>query len=200
MKTPSTTSPAAGATTAPKDFFDCPIYVIPGEDPADLEAVINQYRTRLKPEGPIERFLVDTLIECDWRKRRITRAENEFLRISVKAFRDNEAPLGASYEYDVTGPNILKNFHRQLMANERSYFRALRDLRSAQQERQPAQPFEQTSPKPSVEDPQRTATVGFVSPKPFSPQPAAVPPTVNFASKNVTLPKNAPDRPPAFVG
>lgn len=191
------TSPAAGAPTRSKDFFNCPIYVIPGEDPADLEALISEYRSKFKPEGPIERFLVDTLIECDWRKRRIARAENEFLRISLKAFRENEGPLGASYEYDVTGPNILKTFHRQHRANERSYFRALRDLHAAQQERQSAQSAGQTQPEQSKEDSPCAATVGFVSPTPFSPQSPAVPLTVSCASKSGPLPKNAPNRPPA---
>src|ERR1017187_6113146 len=140
MSTPSPNTPERPAAGNPKDSIDSRFYVIPGEDPVELEALAREYREQFHPVGPVERFLVDTLIQCDWKKRRLTRAENQFLRVISKAFNDHSEPLGAGYEFDGSGPNILKNFFRQHTANERSYFRAMTELRSLQEQRQPAKP------------------------------------------------------------
>jgi hypothetical protein len=185
--------PAEGNPTthsaAPKDSLDAHLHVIPGEDPADLEALAREYRTQFHPVGPVERFLVDTLIQCDWKKRRLTRAENQFLRVISEAFHDYSEPLGAGYEFDGAGPNILRSFFRQQAANERSYFRAITELRSQQEQRQPAKPAQPAKeasvpPEPQHHYPQ-TGGIGFVSQNdapavPLAPTEPAPPVTINL--------------------
>jgi hypothetical protein len=56
---------AATRFNALKHGIEARSLVIPGEDPAELEALALDYRTQFHPEGPLERFLVDTLIRAD---------------------------------------------------------------------------------------------------------------------------------------
>jgi hypothetical protein len=92
--------------------------VVPGENPAELEALALDYFQQFDPSGPVEEFLVDTLVLSDWNRRRYTRIEAQILQA--------DAP---------TGKAAQQIFHR-LAATERSYFRALRELRRIQRERQ----------------------------------------------------------------
>ena len=193
MSTPSPNTPERPAAGNPKDSIDSRFYVIPGEDPAELEALAREYREQFHPVGPVERFFVDTLIQCDWKKRRLTRAENQFLRVISKVFNDSPEPLGAGYEYDGAGPNILRSLFRQQAANERSYFRAITELRSLQQQRQPAQPAHQPSPSPEPNHYPQTGGIGFV-PQPDAPPAAPAIPVV------VNLGKGHPKEDLVFVG
>jgi hypothetical protein len=184
--------PAAGT---PKDSLEPRLFVISGEDPADLEALAHEYREQFHPFhpiGPVERFLVDTMIQCDWKKRRLTRAENQFLRVISEVFNDSSEPLGAGYEFDVAGPNILKNFFRQQQANERSYFRAITELRSQQQQCQPAKPVQAaqdaTPPGPEPQHYPQTGGIGFV---PQQTVPGAQPePAVTYINLGTGHPKD----------
>jgi hypothetical protein len=193
MINPSAKPTECPAARTPKDSLDPGLFVIPGEDPADLEALAREYRQQFQPVGPVERFLVDTLIQCDWRKRRLTRAENQFLRVIAKAFNDSAEPFGAGYEWDGTGPNILKSFFRQQAANERSYFAAMTELRNQQQQRQPAKPANQPSPSPVPKHHPQTGGIGFV-PSPDTPAAPPAPPVV------VNLGKGHPKEGLVFVG
>ena len=118
--------------------------VIPGEDPAELEALAGDYHRQFHPEGPLEDYLVETIVAADWNRRRYTRVEARLYRIVMKAVpRDPGAPaesdalsdLAAAFGEDATGAKILQSVFRQLAAAERSYFRALAELRRAQKER-----------------------------------------------------------------
>jgi hypothetical protein len=185
-------APECPATGIPKDSLEPRLFVIPGEDPADLEALAREYREQFHPVGPVERFLVDTMIQCDWKKRRLTRAENQFLRVISKVFNDSSEPLGAGYEYDGAGPNILKSFFRQQQANERSYFRAITELRSQQQQRQPAKPVqaaqEATPPVPEPQHYPQTGGIGFVPQQTVpGPQPE---PAVTYINLGTGHPKD----------
>jgi hypothetical protein len=193
---PAANTPECPAAGNPKDSIDARFHVIPGEDPAELEALAREYREQFHPVGPVERFFVDTLIQCDWKRRRLTRAENQFLRVISKAFNDSSEPLGAGYEYDGVGPNILKNLFRQQAANERSYFRAITELRSQQQQRQPAQsaqPAKDTSLPTESHHYPPTGGIGFV------PQPDA-PPAQPAPLVTVNLGKGHPKDGLVFVG
>ena len=55
--------------------------IIPGENQADLERLANEYQDQLRPETPVERYLVDTLISSDWLRRRLHRAQADLYHV-----------------------------------------------------------------------------------------------------------------------
>ena len=114
--------------------------VIPGEDPAELETLAADYRTQFNPVGPLEDYLVDTLVSADWNRRRYTRAETHLTRILMNldpdpSDPDDPAKFAAAFCEDVTGAKILQSVCRRLDAAQRTYFRALAELRRAQKTR-----------------------------------------------------------------
>jgi len=133
-----------------------PLIVLPGEDPAALEALALEYFEQFQPEGPAERFFVDTLVQSDWNRRRVARALTDlFNRIK---------PQGTDlYEKGSTGAEIYKMLWREHSQNERGYLRALTELRRLQKQRQP-----DPDPKPQkVHKPQPVPApeaIGFVPP------------------------------------
>src|SRR5215472_15129072 len=57
--------------------------VLPDEDPAELEALKQEYHDHFQPATPDERDLVDDLVSYSWQKRRFRRMEA--LMIAVDA-------------------------------------------------------------------------------------------------------------------
>lgn len=185
--------PAEG-NPATDNSLDARCFVIPGEDPAGFEALVREYREQFLPAGPVERFLVDTLIQCDWKKRRLTRAENQFLRLIARTLTGSSELLRAAYESGGPHSGALHSLFRLQAANERSYFRAITELRRLQQQRQPAQPGREAF------DPQhhpQTGGIGFV-PKSAPPEPA--PPEHPAAPIVLNLGKGHPPEGLVFVG
>jgi hypothetical protein len=64
---------AVSSFNALKHGIDAPSAVIPGEDPAAYEALAADYHRQFHPRSAVEEFYVDTLIRCDWQKRRLQR-------------------------------------------------------------------------------------------------------------------------------
>jgi hypothetical protein len=160
--------------------------VIPGEDPAQLESLAAAYHGQFNPVGPLEDFLVETIVQADWNRRRYTRVEAQLYRaLMAAAQRRLDAPadpdplseLAAVFGDDVTGAKILQSAFRQLASAERSYFRALTELRRAQKERRAEEAEVEAPPAVTLAppDPQaltasaaatQPAPIGFVLPNP----------------------------------
>jgi hypothetical protein len=137
-------------------IYNFPLVVLPGEDLAALEALALEYFDQFQPEGPAERFFVDTLVQCDWGRRRIARAQTDlFQRID---------PKGTElYEKGATGADVYKMLSREQVQNERSYLRALTELRRLQKQRQPdPEPTPQKARKPQAVP--MPDAIGFVPP------------------------------------
>src|SRR5512146_3036313 len=64
---------AVSRMNALRHGIDAQSAVIPGEDPAELEALADRYRARYRPSTPEEQFLVDTLVQSDWLRCRLLR-------------------------------------------------------------------------------------------------------------------------------
>lgn len=62
--------------------------VIPGEDPADFDKLCDEFGQRYLPDGPYERSLVRQMADAEWRMRRITSLEADFIRFGVERSRD----------------------------------------------------------------------------------------------------------------
>jgi hypothetical protein len=169
---------AASRFNALKFGVDARSLVIPGEDPAELEALTLDYRETFHPVGPLEDFLVETLVAGDWNRRRYTRIEAQLVRL-LSASQDpaEENPFGALFLADAAKAGALQKVFRRLSAAERSYFRALAELRRAQRERL------------ALEAAAVIPEIGFVS-----PQPSAAP---SSAPQITTRPKSG--RPSSLV-
>ncbi len=64
--------------------------VIPGEDPADFDALCTEFGQRYDPDGPYERSLVRQMADAEWRMRRNMRLEADFLKSAVDDERKNQ--------------------------------------------------------------------------------------------------------------
>ena len=115
--------------------------VIHGEDARQYEAFRERFVEEAAPAGPTEELLVQRIVECAWRLRRLGRIEAEtfqFLydqdlvgridqhegRIPKPATR-----LGANVHYAATHGFSIKNLHRYEATLERSLYAALDQLR-----------------------------------------------------------------------
>jgi hypothetical protein len=134
---------AAARFNALKHGMDAQSPIIPGEDPAELDALAHDYHLQFRPHGPKETFLVETLIRADWNKRRLRRIETQLFSTLIAEREAAGVPadilLGAAFAQDGANNPLDKIFRRQETA-ERTWFRALKELRRAQQERQSSDP------------------------------------------------------------
>src|SRR5260370_31567685 len=58
--------------------------VVPGEDPAEFEAMLEAYRAERQPATPTDEFLVRQLAMADWRLLRLHRIEAAFYNLRHK--------------------------------------------------------------------------------------------------------------------
>src|ERR1051326_6390824 len=75
---------AASSLNALKSGIDAWSHIIPGEDPAELEALTAAFHLHYRPADPTELSLVDTLISTEWTQRRLRRIEAQFGKNQVE--------------------------------------------------------------------------------------------------------------------
>ena len=135
--------------------------VIPGEDRAELEAMIAGYHQYWTPTNYLDRFPVDLLVRAEWLLQRFSRVEAELWAHQIEDARttafqklDENAPVG-----DVYG-RWHERFTRlqRIDSTERSYYRALNPL-------QRLRPEADYDPSPASE------------PAPLPPEQALAPPS-----------------------
>jgi hypothetical protein len=175
---------AASRFNGQKFGLEAQSIVIPGEDPAELVALACDYHRQFNPVGPLEDYLVDTLVHGHWNRRRYARIEGQLLRVLI-ANQDPsvESPLGAMFETDAAKANSMQKIFRLRAVAERNYFRALSELRRAQRERlsqdsEPEtvqavsaaaavtmpSPFEPSTTLPPAAEAPKSTRIGFVPP------------------------------------
>ena len=170
---------AASRFNALKYGIEARSLVIPGEDPTALEVLALEYHQQFNPSGPLEDYLVQTIVQADWNRRRYTRVEAQIFQLLL-ANRD----ASAESSQDVFTCDAARQVFRRLAAEERSFFRALKELRRIQKERSANEeaeaegPAADCLPQPTaavsvVPSPGGESQIGFVPPNP--PQPAARP-------------------------
>ena len=71
---------SASRFNALKHGMDAASIVIPGEDPAEYDALAAAYHRDFRPQSPSETFHVDTMLRADWQKRRLQRVEADLHR------------------------------------------------------------------------------------------------------------------------
>jgi hypothetical protein len=118
--------PEAG--TCLRSGIDARSIVILGEDRAALDALIADYHSQFPARNAVERYLVDTLVHCDWLRSRLLRVQAELYCVFTVG-PDLINPLGYAWQKDSAGSNALQKVFRQLNAIDRNYFRAFTELR-----------------------------------------------------------------------
>src|ERR1017187_1257385 len=148
---------AATRFNALKSGIDAQAQVIPGEDPAQLEALLAEYQERFDTSVPERRMLVDTLVACDWLFRRLNRAEASFWQYEAhrteSSFLSNNHPEGRVLFF---GDKVFDRLQRRVNAIHRNYDRALKELQDLGAATAPAEDAQPQSNQPP------TPQIGFV--------------------------------------
>ena len=173
--------------------------VIPGEDQAKLQALVNQYQLRWNPQTPETQALVDICVHSDWLLRRMRHVEAGFwkTRLGHARMLVNCTELEAHvFEY---GGHIFERIQRRVNALQRNLQNALKDLarlQAAERAEEAAQsaaetaglpePAPESAPPPRVQ-PQSAQSpeeqIGFV-PALAENAPSAIPPQPETAAPN----------------
>src|SRR5258707_7381656 len=109
--------------------------VVPGEDPAEFEALLEAYRAERQP-APTDEFLVRQLAMADWRLLRLHRVEAAFHNFRHKEISDtrradldlDDTRLAFIAMRDAGSKSVLASFHRYEIRLERSAKNARQEL------------------------------------------------------------------------
>jgi hypothetical protein len=176
---PTTPEGTASSLNALKSGIDAWSHTIPGEDPAELEALTAAYQLHYQPADPTQLSLVDTLISAEWIQRRLRRIEAQLWNYQIECLDKNlshadfldasiqhNSPLGHSF-YDALDP--FTRIQRRIDGTNRMYLRTLKVLQDLQAAAasQPSEPasqpetpvYEPSSPVPTQP---LTPPIGFV--------------------------------------
>ena len=125
----------ASRLNALKHGLDSASIVIPGEDSAAYEALAADYDDEFDPQSAVERFQVDTLIRCDWQRRRLQRVEAKLYR-ALLAEGASPEDLDVAILRDSSTAKLLRKVFSQIASLDRAYSRVLNDLRRIQSQRE----------------------------------------------------------------
>src|SRR5437879_7700072 len=169
QKSTGPTSPegkARSAMNALKSGIDAWSHIIPGEDPAELEALTARFLLHFHPADPNQLALVDTLISAEWIQRRLRRIEAQLWNYQVECLDKNlshadfidasiqhNPPLGHAYQ---DGLDPFTRIQRRIDSTNRMYLRtlkALQDLQAAASQSAASQSASQTPATPFSEAP-----------------------------------------------
>lgn len=101
--------------------------IVRGESPRELDNFRKGIYAALCPQGALEEFLVDKIINAAWRLRRLTKIESELLE--EKDYYGEESSISQVFHQDNCP---LLTFSRYESAMERSLYRALHELQRTQ--------------------------------------------------------------------
>lgn len=138
--------------------------IIPGEDPAVLDALRAELRAEYQPGTQTEAMLVEDLAVCWWRLQRARQEEADMLRGVVLANKLYDSP-------------VVDGALRYTAAAERSWNRALANLRAAVRDRQAVEDaIADPAPAPQPSEPEKVMAIGSVlQNEPDTPPSAEVP-------------------------
>jgi hypothetical protein len=123
---------AASRMNALQHGIDARLSVLPGEDPDELEALAAGYRERFAPSTAEQTFLVETLIQSDWNRRRYARIQAELTTRLLDDMDPADRSLAALFMPDNRGGRALNRVIRHYEAAQNAWFRALKELERIQ--------------------------------------------------------------------
>jgi len=200
QKSTGPTSPegkARSALNALKSGIDAWSHIIPGEDPAELEALTKQFLLHYQPADPVQLSLVDTLVSTEWIQRRLRRIEAQLWNYQVECLDKNftreefldasiqhNSPLGHSYQ-DALEP--FTRIQRRIDSTNRMFLRTLKALQDLQ-----------ATPAKKVAQPAASQTPATPFSEPASPLAAQpLKPEIGFVPQSASL---SGERPHASLG
>jgi hypothetical protein len=160
-----------------------------GETEEDLLHLTAEYHEQYQPANPTERLLVDTLINNEWRLRRLRCVEAELWQSESDLVIQRNYREEAEEPFDVTAGETfaqgLKSFtlvQRVINAVERNFHRALKEL----------QRLQSLNPKPAPEPLPAPQAVPKPASQPKHPAPTSTP-AASLRQFPQTAPPNRPD-------
>ena len=130
---------AAVRFNALKHAADAKSMYLPGEDPAEREAISQSYIDKFQPQDEDEAFQVETLVDCTWNIRRLTEWENRMLNFLSKDSADPAETLARIQLEGGPQAKALDKIFRKKQALRREYFQVRKQLMDARKQRQAAQ-------------------------------------------------------------
>jgi len=150
---------AVSRFNAAKTGIDAKSQIIPGEDPVEIQNLIEEYRERWQPSTPEQRLLVDILVQDEWLLRRFRRIDAEIFECEIQDAwtPKKDCPAGQAFG---RGADTFSRLQRRIDSTERSYHRALKELQRLESERRaPASEASQSPvPRPPASDPASEAS------------------------------------------
>jgi hypothetical protein len=139
--------------------------VLPSEDPADFQRLLDSYLQQLQPAGPVELDLVHEIVAAKWRLNRLDLIETQLLADSIAdaeqrraqeiEWGDEDEPLtpaqALAKAFDRLSDGSLNFLHRIQSRLQHSYSRSLQNLLRLQTRRGPSGPAPTPQPKPQNE-------------------------------------------------
>ncbi len=123
----------------------CSGLLLPGEDPAALQALLDAYNHRFQPADGVERHLVEQMVTANWRLNRLTSYESALMETQMEAQRpmlekrhsaiDMRARAARAFKALADVSNSLNLIIRYQAQARRAYDRALKNLRELQADR-----------------------------------------------------------------
>ena len=126
---------AVSRFNAMKHGLDAASLVIPGEDPAELAQLAEDFHNEYQPKGALETELVEILVRSTWLRHRYVRVEAQVYQSIFKKLDDPEATIGDAFHYDASGANVLGKLFRRQTAAARDFNKALTEIRRLQDTR-----------------------------------------------------------------
>src|SRR4030095_3435286 len=127
---------SASRFNALKHGIDAASIVIPGEDPADYDALAADYHRDFRPPSPSAPLHAATMLRADCQTRRLQRAEAALHRTLLAE--TPGASLAAALLSDSPAAKLLARVQRQIAAFERTWYRANTELRRARRQAETA--------------------------------------------------------------
>jgi hypothetical protein len=193
---------ARSAMNATKSGIYAKSEIIPGEDPAELDALKSQYYDSLQPLGH-EIDLVDEAIRAGWQLRRLARAEADTWTMSFRTDKQNNTGKGLPEDQDLyfkaiaLNKDTLDRLYRFQAATARILNRSLETLLRLRKagalfdveqqlspavEQQPSPAVGQALPPANPESENSTQTNPIPPPPKGAPTPQTPTPTSTYTS------------------
>jgi hypothetical protein len=200
QKPPTTQGQATPRYNAAKHGIVAKTQIMFDESAEDLAELAAEYHQHHSPADPDQRFLVDTLINSEWRIRRTRRVEAELWDHATTTFlaEHTEAPACSSGDAFATASPTFERLQRIANSCDRTYHRAHKELQRLKAKVGQALPPTNPGSPPQQPDPE-PAPAATDAPQPEQSKPTSA----NLASfrqnpKSPTPPPPvpAPDAPP----
>ena len=176
----SVTGKAASSMNALKTGIHAKSLVLPTEDPAELDELVEDSYRSFHPTTPEARSLVDEFIYCEWSLRRLRAAETESWQHQDHTAYSGPAKYPLGYSATQYGTTFSRLQYR-MDAARRARERALQSLKQFQAEAAAA-----PAPDPLPEPPEP------IAPPSLTPSPRTTLPVIGFVLPTPSVEQHRP--------